>query len=203
MRHDARRVVRVLVGVRAGVSSAVRERDLAVCSYCPPSKTGRRSSTGAGSRLLVMDCPMCPGMPLRASFSSVTRCGYPLCGSCGSVYVFRCPGEHLSYCDAREDDPNRHPVLADHAGRSSGIVETVVVPRTGNVAARFRCHCCAGFVAGENAQCKRCRSVGPHHHGEDGGQLGNAHRKRARRNPVQRVSRVASVAATTSTDLPF
>lgn len=205
MRHDASRVrcVRAVVRVRVPVADRVRRTELAMCSHCPPSATGRKASSGSGSRSLVMDCPTCPGMPLRAAFSSVARCGYPVCGSCGSCYVFRCPGEHLAYCDARDDDPNRHPVLADHAGRSSGSVETIVVPRTGNVAARYRCHCCAGFVRGPDAQCKRCRSVGPHHHGEDGGLLGNTRRARARRNPAQRVSRVASVAATVSTDLPF
>jgi len=166
-----------------------------MCSHCPASATGRRVSSGSGSRLLVMDCPTCPGMPLRAAFSSVARCAYPVCGSCGSSYVFRCPGEHMNYCDAREDDPNRHPVLLEQAGRSSGLVETIVVPRTGNVAARWRCHCCAGFVAGENATCKRCRTSGPHHLGEDGGKLGNAHRKRARRSTVRAAGAVA--------DLPF
>lgn len=215
-RHDSSRVLRVraVVRLRVHVADRVRRAGLAMCSHCPPSVTGRKQSSGSGSRLLVMDCPTCPGMPLRAAFSSVARCGYPSCGSCGSVYVFRCPGEHLAYCDVREDDPNRHPVLADHAGRASGAVETIAVPAVRGVGVRWRCCDCAGFVAGEVSQCKRCRSNGPHELGEEHSTLGASgavaeRRARLRREHKRRSGHVgprrpvASIAPDVSTDLPF
>lgn len=168
-----------------------------MCAQCPPAKTGRRkSASSAPSRLLVMDCPTCPGYPLRAAYGPVVTVGYPVCSGCGSRYVFRCPGEHLSYCEARDDDePERHPVWAKvmtQSQRGTGVK----LPRTGNVAPFWSCHCCTARVRGENAQCRKCRSYGPHYFGEEAIKF----RKQRRRghSPAMR----AAIPAPT-TDLPF
>ena len=182
-----------------------------MCEHCPKSSTGRKKTSGAGSRLLVMDCPQCSdGFPLRASFGPVVRAGYPSCGSCGSRYVFRCPGEHIAYCEARDDDQDeRHPVLL--AAASSGLnVETSGLDN----GKRWRCCDCAGFVAGESASCKRCRSVGPHEYSEEHSTLGATGAVKARRARLRadhkrrsghkrRPSRAPRPMVTTNDDLPF
>jgi hypothetical protein len=57
-------------------------------------------------------------------------------------------------------------------------------PRT----SRWWCRACSAFVAGEQADCGRCRDRGPHTYGEDAPTTGNAAR-RARLRSDQRKRR--------------
>lgn len=180
-----------------------------MCSHCPASKTGRKASTGAGSRSLALDCA-CDSGTRRMSWSRVLANGYDICGRCESRLFFRCPGEHIAYCEARGDDsPERHPVL-EAAARSSVSVQA---SGTDN-GKRWRCCDCAGFVAGESSSCKRCRSVGPHEYSEEHSTLGATGAVKARRARLRadhkrrsghqrRPSRAPRPVPTITDDLPF
>lgn len=73
-----------------------------------------------------------------------------------------------------------------------------------NVGPRFWCMQCSAFVAGEHAECAKCRHTGPHHFGEDSPTTGSADRRaRLKREQRKRKGYRPAPRRVVANDIPF